>query len=527
MAKLAFIYGRKSRDNADTLDSQIQACIQWCERNGIEYEVFAEEGSSSSEDWNREELQKMITRIKQLENNFVVCTEQTRICRTDDFPKFKKILRELDCLFVTADTGQVFNYNNPDDELVSDVLTAVGKNELSRTKIRLKRGIIQSAKKRNWVGKKVPAGYTYNKETKRLVLNSDQEIIRLMFDLYLDGVSTTDIEIKFKFENKITKHTKEPIKWTSATIARMLGNIAYVGHSLYGKTTDKKDEETGKRIITKTEVSQQILELNTHDPIITEEEWKRVQDIKAKRNTRPARLKVAKHTFSGLIRCAECEEVHSFQTSHHKDKKRIAACKTRNYNFNYTEYKMCSNGGCLLSNFETIFYAYFGKLADQLANYVEMIQVAAISNEKLQQKKEATNKAKEKTISTLTKQVKNIQRNAELGMYDEEELIEKAADLKKMKQQIKQLEAEVNEEEAADGKEELKHMEMILNNMKKFMNGELEGAAANEMLTDMIAAIYYKKEKVTLSEIQIKVILKPEYNELFNDIEEILTKVAG
>ena len=69
----------------------------------------------------------------------------------------------------------------------SDILQAVGKNELSRTKIRLKRGTVQSAKKGNWQGKKSPIGYTYDHDTKRLKLNDDAKVVRRMFEMYLEG----------------------------------------------------------------------------------------------------------------------------------------------------------------------------------------------------------------------------------------------------------------------------------------------------------------------------------------------------
>ena len=138
--KIGVIYARKSRENAITLDGQISSCIEWCNRNNVEYEIFAEEGDSSSEDWSRPELQRMMQAVDNLEFNLVIATEQTRICRDDNFPQFKRLLRDTDTLFVTTDNNSVFNFSNPDDELKSDILQAVGKNELLRTKIRLKRG---------------------------------------------------------------------------------------------------------------------------------------------------------------------------------------------------------------------------------------------------------------------------------------------------------------------------------------------------------------------------------------------------
>ena len=179
----------------------------------VEYEIFAEEGDASSEDWTRPKLQQMIKAIENLEYNLVVASEQFRICRDDNFPKFKDLLRDTETLFVTADNNSIFNFSNPDDELKSDILQAVGKNELSRTKTRLKRGTVQSAKKGNWQGKKSPIGYTYDHETKRLKQNDDAKVSEeeCLKCIWKD-VSTPDISYKFIQENVMAYH-KVKGKW--------------------------------------------------------------------------------------------------------------------------------------------------------------------------------------------------------------------------------------------------------------------------------------------------------------------------
>ena len=286
--KIAVIYSRKSRENAVTLDGQINACIEWCNRNEVEYEIYSEEGDASSEDWNRPKLQQMIKAIEHLEFNLVVVTEQTRICRDDHFPIFKELLRDTDTLFVTADNNSIFNFSNPDDELKSDILQAVGKNELSRTKIRLKRGTVQSAKKGNWQGKKTPIGYSYDPDTKRLKLNDDAKVIRRMFEMYLGGHSTPDISYKFIQENVLAYHKVKgqmvPITWSKSTISRSLQNITYAGHTLFGKTKLKKTKGVKTQVAVDEEFH--ILVEDTHEAIVTPEEFKQVQEImKKKRNS--------------------------------------------------------------------------------------------------------------------------------------------------------------------------------------------------------------------------------------------------
>ena len=495
--KVVAIHGRKSRDNGASLESQINACIEWCEKNGIvNYEIFQEEGSISSEEWDeRPVLQELLTKLEQYHYDMVIVTEQSRICRSDDFPKFREVLKEADVLFVQADTGSIYDYQNPEDEFVSDIMQAVYKQELNRTKIRLKRGIIQSAKKGNWVGKKVPVGYKYDKHSKRLKLSDDAPVIRRMFEMYLEGKSLNDIAFTFTHEPVIVKyHEKGEDKnmvWTSATLSRLINNPAYVGHSLYGRSTDKKVK--GKRKRTLTDVSLQILEEGTHDGIVTQEEWDKVQAILAKRNSRPISLKLAKHTFSGLIRCAECGAIHSFQSSK-GGKRRITSCQTRHYSDDLTTYSICINGGCNLEPFEELFYLELKKQEKKLKDYLEDIQEATTKTRTAKMKKQTQTLSSQKMIQQLKTQMENIQKGFELGIYAGQEE-EKAKEIKKLKAQIKMKSEEVKEAKANEDVSEGDKINFILDNINKFLNNPfLPQVEANEILLQLIETIFYKKE---------------------------------
>lgn len=520
--KQGIIYGRKSRENAATLESQINACIQWCENNKVDYEIMAEEGSASSEDWNRPKLQEMIKKIENLEFDYVIVTEQTRISRTEDFSMFKKLLRETNTILILADTNESINYNNPNDSVKSGIQQVFGEYELSTAKIRLKRGTVQSAKKGNWVGKKVPVGYVYDKKTKRLKKSDEAHVIRRMFELYLEGMSTKDIAYLFEHENVVATYIEKgefkQMIWTPAGVSRMINNIVYAGHTLYGKTTEKKVK--GKRKTLKTDQEKQILIEDTHEGIVSNEEWDRVQEILKKRNSRPPSLKLAKHVFSGLIVCAECGSVHSFQTSK-GGKKRISSCQNRTYNEEWTDYTVCKNGGSNLEPFESLFYAWLAEEAAELENYIELIEQAEISDEQLKIKKEAKKTAMQKQIQQIKKKASKIQNLIEDDFYeDEDEEAEKRKEVKNLKNQIKQLENEIKKAEQEENENESIHLKRILNNMKKFLTGkenpDMSEREANEILSEIILKIEYKKVG---KEIKIKAYLKPEVKEIFDEIE--------
>ena len=179
----------------------------------------------------------------------------------------------------------------------------------------MKRGTVQSAKKGNWQGKKSPIGYTYDHDTKRLKLNDDAKVVRRMFEMYLEGHSTPDISYKFIQENVMAYHKVKgemvPITWSKSTISRSLKNITYAGHTRFGKTKIKKMK--GEKYQTPVDEELHLIVEDTHEPIVTPEEFKKVQEIMNRKRTVPPAMKHAKHTFSGLIRCESCGKTRTFE----------------------------------------------------------------------------------------------------------------------------------------------------------------------------------------------------------------------
>ena len=476
------IYVRKSRDNSESLESQLNSIVEYCIRMGWEYEIFMEEGSSSSEDWNRPKLQLMIQKIEAQHFDAVVVTEQSRITRADEFPKFRDILVDANCLFVTTDSGTIYDYTKPQDEFMSDINSAVAKQELAYGKIRLKRGTVQSAKKGNWVGKKSPVGYEYDRKTKRLKPDEDAPVIREMFELYLDGLSTKEIALKFSREGRVTK---AGIKWTSAGISRLLSNEVYAGHSVYGKTTQKKDKKTRKRITKKTDKDQQIIVRNTHDPLITPVKFHEVQLVKQKRNSRPVAMKLGKHAFSGLIRCGICGAIHSFQRAH--GKWRITSCQTRNYADDMETYELCPNKGANLYLFEDLVHLELSEYVKELRNHAGLIE----DSQEDSSSKETLIQAKERQLRNLEKQVKKTQQGFILEIFTEEEAQEQT---KALKAQMDVLESQLEElrkpEETVD-----EYVQDTLEKLQEFLEGEsvLSEREKNEVLAEVIDTIIYTK----------------------------------
>jgi site-specific DNA recombinase len=530
MAKLqACIYGRKSRENAATLENQIAACSEWAEKNGIEVvTIFEEEGSASSEDWNRPELQRMLKLIERGDFHYVIVSEQSRISRDGSFSIFSKLMEETETIFILADTNEMVDFGKASDSLMAGMKQNFNEYELKTSKTRLKRGTVQSAKKGNWQGKKAPIGYDYNKDTKRLVKNKDAAAIRRMFEMYLQGHSTTQISHIFIMEQVKAYHKVKgefvPITWSKSTIARSLKNIAYAGHTIFGKTKLKKINS--KREIIAVDEEDQIIVKDTHpnEAIVTQEEWDQVQKMITKKRFQPPALKHAKHKFSGLIACAKCGKHHTFERqADSKREWRISSCQNRIYNEeNYMEYEMCKNSGCKLHIVETLFYSLLEKYEKQIEGYIELVKNSKISKTDLEKTKAAYIKSQIVKRDHLKDKRRNILDNIEEGFYEGEAKEEKRAQVRMIVAEIRDIEIKLEDLEAEEEESETVQIENVLNLIKKFISGRnnprMSEKEQNEILSEFVEDIYYRKTG-RWAEPTIEVQLKSNMKEVMEGIE--------
>ena len=96
--------------------------------------------------------------------------------------------------------------------------------------------------------------------------------------------------------------TTHPYNWSGSTVAHILDNIVYLGHTLGLKTTTISYKN-------KTEIkrpkSEQALVENTHEPIISQELWDIVRDVREHKRRAPKHMEEP-NLFSGLVYCADC-----------------------------------------------------------------------------------------------------------------------------------------------------------------------------------------------------------------------------
>ena len=119
-------------------------------------------------------------------------------------------------------------------------------------------------------------GYTKGADGVLQIIPEEAEIVRKIFDLYIQGNGVR--KIKKYLEAHDIKTVSGKSEWSTSTIDRILSNVKYVGQVLMQKTYTP-DFLTGKKEKNHVQLAMYLAE-NAHEPIIDREMFDRVQEMK-------------------------------------------------------------------------------------------------------------------------------------------------------------------------------------------------------------------------------------------------------
>jgi len=468
-----------------------------CTKKDWEFEIYQEVGSSQN---INTELNKMLDKVRLFHYDAVVTTEQSRLGRSGVvIEQVKQILGNYGVKLVTP--TQTLDLSTSEGSLYSDMQTVVDKQEYLNTKKRLIRGKRQSAKEGNWVGGKTPVGYEYDRETRRLVPDEHAPIVKRIYDMYLSGKTSTEIEREFELEGILTPTGS---KWNKARISVILSNPVYKGTAIYGKTKvskiDKKPSGSPRQL--RADEGEQIAIDNAHEPIVSAEDWEKVRYIREGRNSRPPSARIGKVIFTGLIKCALCGRTHSFQRRKGKEL-RITTCQTRHYKDDGS-YVVCENKGVRLDLFEGVFFSLFEEFVGQLDEQLDVIKNNMKSEEfdLVSEQKQL-----ESHIKKIDAGIKKVQKGFVAEIYTEEEAQE---EIKLLKSQRKHTEERLQHLTSKSKDEQLDELSSAVNKLKRILDGtsDMETKDINELLAKFIDRIEYKRVGKHNPEMELNIIYK-------------------
>lgn len=154
-------------------------------------------------------------------------------------------------------------------------------------------------------------------------------VVKHIFQLCVEGKGPTQIAkqltrekifspVSFYYEKYSVELTgespAEPYKWSAQTVARILEDETYLGHTVNLKTTTLSYKN--KKTIQRPE-SERLRFENTHEPLIDRQTWEIVQSIRQHKRRRANFAE--QNMFSGLVYCMDCGGTMVLHRAHTMD----------------------------------------------------------------------------------------------------------------------------------------------------------------------------------------------------------------
>ena len=284
------LYARKSTDTDDkqmqSLDDQVRIMTEIAHRNGLQIVKIIRESMSAKTPGIRPGFAEMTEIIEDGRANGIICWAINRLFRNPvDGGKIQWMLQGEAIKHILTNDKSYYPEDNAIILSVEAGMSTQYVRELSRM---TKRGMISKAEK-GIAPYVAPLGYLNDKESKTIIKDEERfDFVRILWEKMLTGTCT--IKELVAYSNDVLglktvsrkKIGGNPIKYS--TLCEMFRNPFYTGKFRYaGKIYDGQ-----------------------HPPMVSEEEFNRVQDIINPHSTKPATKEQKAFLFNGIMKCGEC-----------------------------------------------------------------------------------------------------------------------------------------------------------------------------------------------------------------------------
>ena len=272
--------------------------------------VYADEGISGTSLKHRAELNRLMEDCRAGMIDRVLVKSASRMARNT--VDLLTLIRELKSIGVTVQfEKENINTATMNSEMILTVLSAFAQAEsesISQNVARGKRMGYKHGKFAFPYGRII--GYKKGADGKPEIIPEQAEIIRLIFNSYLQGDSLQSIKAKLETAGALT--ARGNTAWSAQSIQRILQNEKYCGDVLLQKTFTE-DVLTGVHKKNTGQLPQYYIE-NYHEGIVSKQMFREVQAEIARRNSKSAANQRkrrrgrynSKYALSERLVCGDC-----------------------------------------------------------------------------------------------------------------------------------------------------------------------------------------------------------------------------
>ena len=260
------------------------------------------------------------------------------------------------------------------------------------------------------------APFGYELYNGNLIINQrEAEIVKSIYKMFLSGMGYDSICRELN-ESKVIKNDKGT-KWLSASVRYILTNEKYIGDSLWQKNYNTSMPY--RKVRNKGELEKYYIN-NTHEAIITREEFEKVQELIEQRK-HPNMNLINNYPLSKKIYCGKCGSLFKRRF---KNEKSYWICREHYYNAENCQIKQIP---------EQVFYTAFTAMYNKLkANYSVIFTPMLTQLQELKNKKYGGNKQYidiNKEVIQLKEQTHVLARLKTKGFLGESKYIEQVTEI--------------------------------------------------------------------------------------------------
>ena len=319
---------KRGKDESESITNQRLILTDFLEQqdDGDEYILvgeYVDDGVSGTTDEERENFQRLLSDIQKGKINCVIVKNLARSFRNngdqsyylgDWFPR-------NDVRFISLYQQPVDTYKDPQNaqSIAVPVQGVLNEEHARGTSESIRKTFDKKREKGLHIGSFAAYGYMKDPEDKNALVIDEEaaENVKSIFTWFLEGMSKNAIVRKLNSsgvlcpaaykKSKGMKYQNPSVTngnplWAAISINNILKNRIYVGDMVQGRYRIKSYKIHVQETVPEDEWF--IVE-NTHEPIISREDFARVQEL-MKKDTRTAPQQNSLYLFSGFLRCADC-----------------------------------------------------------------------------------------------------------------------------------------------------------------------------------------------------------------------------
>lgn len=296
--------------------------------------IYADEGITGTQASKRPQFQKMIKDCEKGKVDLILTKSVARFARnTVDSLKYVRKLRAMGIGVYFEE--QSLDSMKSENEMFLGLYSVMAQAESENISANVRWGIQQRMKSGTFAFRYNILGYRKGENGEPEIVPDEAEVVRKIFQMYLDGNSLDQIKAYLESNGIRTKQGKHI--WSKQIIQGILCNERYTGDMLLQKTyienciskkSKKNRGEMAKYLIT-----------NNHSAIISKELFKSVQAEMARRSSKRKTSDLSiteqgkysgKYALTEILVCGECGSPYRRKTWMIKgEKKRVWRCLNR------------------------------------------------------------------------------------------------------------------------------------------------------------------------------------------------------